>query len=1505
MNVPPRKSFPPPPPVAPTRRASDNTNAAAVPTQQQGGAAEQRRKSAAPQHHSNRQHHPPPPPLVPESSKDITKQDPVVSVTTSFHPAAIPTYSSTSRTTTRQQPVKRAGSTGRSASSSSAGNIHNIPVNNAETTQIISDNIARNLSGGALAPAPPPAATGAVHPVSKVRPTTTTTATTTNLYPQYNNPTTTKSYPSQYPSPYLPNPSSDTLKSRHVATTTTTNSGNFNMQQNSYILNVNAAAASNTTATKSSATQHMPQHNNNIPIAILLLPPLFTLLIYEMSSPLPLLLLCCIGLIVYAFDLANIGGGKGNSSSNSTNHHYHTTHRGFYTLCAIWIGWIVMSIVVGYVTIFLGDTVLTTSSGGGGGYDLDDESGTTATTTTNFLSLGILLAKLGMSIILLFNLAAWTTLQFQWLPIQIPTLAKFLERLIYFTLPPISAAMVSYELTVSSLSVSSYNIVSSWGVDTAAMVFPLLFACHLSLGIFLVGAAPSMLGGTSMDEKEKKSTYNNSKDDDEDKHSKKNKAASAVFQCAISPREGRALSYLLVFIPGTIHLVMFRQRITYSYASWDDLFDFIFTATLPYVLHYLLASNGVLDERWRNSLNWLLKSGTSPIECGRTLRGAAVPMAISFLSCMAIQQRYLVPLCARISYIINGHDGIMSASLATLFLSLGTIFGYATIWFFGRQNSNGEFLMGDYHEDIFQLLLGCSAVFFGLSCSPPWAALPIPMLLAESLALWVITKQLRYAFLTVFVFFTCCTILIAYRLTFLTETVEIVPGKQMLLKTFARVSMFATMWLIVIIGLVHRAPGGIGKDTMKKYDFIGACFAVYGFVLGAMEFSLLRQPMPVYSRDSFEFGRVAVYSASAVYCTGILTLLITWHLKSQKLIKGESAVVASSIALGKMIAVIIQPNLVGVGNSLSAMYVRWTVASLLLMTICCPYALRPVYVKSSNQLPKNASMIVVAYCAVILPLVIIASVRLVLEPLVGLLTGHNSTAMYITSPKFSEILGYSAALWGISVLSMANHYLPNGGGEVWKRVAALTLIMGLFVSFSAPAFPGSASNETSDLFLSVSSNAAVESEVATGGWGLVSAFLAVLLALTGPLELREVKDSVGRKDSRQFLRLMIFGLMFGCGLAWFIVMQSMSKDVFIPIFVTAFSCMVMSTLGTVCAVMGYFLETQEFGEVEQIANVWTVVAFPVFFVISSVSLSAHAHPFGIGGWASTYLSVCGLLAGAFCILVRMRKDKTSTTRGYGNVGCIISWLCAIIVIYGRYGIAGVGVVGVTTVVGIPVSVLATLCCSPILILLEGEGSSSSKHTHQRSSTKSRWHGLVLTKLTRRNWIAPLLIGTVGVFITASLHAIFLRGCGLSKFSFLFGSNGVITNQEDVFSHIFGSKRTTGIGALDDVATMAQKSVVHTKTMKAAARLSGSGIWTAKSIIGPFMHMLGLVATLPSLQFLVQHSWYGKAPLSGKVMLTLPLNILSIILGRGIPSLVAAATIGLIGGAFQLATIKNR
>ena len=208
--------------------------------------------------------------------------------------------------------------------------------------------------------------------------------------------------------------------------------------------------------------------------------------------------------------------------------------------------------------------------------------------------------------------------------------------------------------------------------------------------------------------------------------------------------------------------------------------------------------------------------------------------------------------------------------------------------------------------------------------------------------------------------------------------------------------------------------------------------------------------------------------------------------------------------------------------------------------------------------------------------------------------------------------------------------------------------------------------------------------------------------------------------------------------------------------------------------------------------------------------------------------------------------------------------------------------------------MGTILCSPILLLLEGEGSSGGSRKKQVSSTKTKKKGLVLSTLTRSNRFAPLFAGTIAVFLVSTCYAIFLRGCGLSTFSFLFGTSNDMKSQEDVFSRAYGSQKT-GIRALDDVATMAKKSVVHTRTMVSAAKLSDSGVWTSSSILGPAMHVVGTLATLPSLHLFFT-SWYRKR--KDWSLLVILLNLIPLFICRGIPSLTAMATIGLLGGMMQ-------
>lgn len=160
---------------------------------------------------------------------------------------------------------------------------------------------------------------------------------------------------------------------------------------------------------------------------------------------------------------------------------------------------------------------------------------------------------------------------------------------------------------------------------------------------------------------------------------------------------------------------------------------------------------------------------------------------------------------------------------------------------------------------------------------------------------------------------------------------------------------------------------------------------------------------------------------------------------------------------------------------------------------------------------------------------------------------------------------------------------------------------------------------------------------------------------------------------------------------------------------------------------------------------------------------------------------------------------------------------------------------------------------------------------------------------------PLLAATVTTFVVATVYAIFLRGSGLSKFSLLFGA-------EEAIKHHNAHKRSRG-GTIDKVAMLAQNSIIHTKTMISAARLNESGLWTSKSFTGPILHLTALLLILPFLHSMINDSWRGIPPTASTVRLLLPLSILSMFIGKGIPSLVAAAMLTFVGGLMQLSLAK--
>jgi len=283
--------------------------------------------------------------------------------------------------------------------------------------------------------------------------------------------------------------------------------------------------------------------------------------------------------------------------------------------------------------------------------------------------------------------------------------------------------------------------------------------------------------------------------------------------------------------------------------------------------------------------------------------------------------------------------------------------------------------------------------------------------------------------------------------------------------------------------------------------------------------------------------------------------------------------------------------------------------------------------------------------------------------------------------------------------------------------------------------------------------------------------------------------------------------------------------------------------------------------------------------------------------------VCAIVTFGFSLVLKARSTKNTITRGKSNLSCILSWVFTITILYGKYGVAGLDVNGdVTRVFGMPASVFGTVIAGSMLLALEGEVNTGRSNRIQKlsaSQSKAKHpFGVNFDKLQHSNRFAPVVAGTALVFVCASLHAILFRGAGW----FFVGSSsgdGIATSHEDVFAAVYGSS-----SKLDDVATLAEKNLIHSRVMVTAAKLAGAGFFTSNTIFGPLLHLGGLVATLPSLYLLVSYMWNGqKIPLANAT-LTLPLNLIPILLCRGIPTLYAAAMLGGIGGSLEVLSARQ-
>jgi hypothetical protein len=205
--------------------------------------------------------------------------------------------------------------------------------------------------------------------------------------------------------------------------------------------------------------------------------------------------------------------------------------------------------------------------------------------------------------------------------------------------------------------------------------------------------------------------------------------------------------------------------------------------------------------------------------------------------------------------------------------------------------------------------------------------------------------------------------------------------------------------------------------------------------------------------------------------------------------------------------------------------------------------------------------------------------------------------------------------------------------------------------------------------------------------------------------------------------------------------------------------------------------------------------------------------------------------------------------------------------------------------------MGTFVVSLVMLLLESETSKNVRGRESKALNES-------TESLKLNWmcfnlyssefsvLAPPMTATVSVLMFASLYSIFLRGSIYAMSSQL------------LFDKIY-----SGNGDAEDLANLARSNLIHQEAVRTASILAEASFWTASNFFSPLLYVGCLVATGPSLYGYLLFLW--NVPTTTVWAISIPLNLMPIILARGLPPLFAASIVSILGGLFHVVTIRGR
>ena len=158
---------------------------------------------------------------------------------------------------------------------------------------------------------------------------------------------------------------------------------------------------------------------------------------------------------------------------------------------------------------------------------------------------------------------------------------------------------------------------------------------------------------------------------------------------------------------------------------------------------------------------------------------------------------------------------------------------------------------------------------------------------------------------------------------------------------------------------------------------------------------------------------------------------------------------------------------------------------------------------------------------------------------------------------------------------------------------------------------------------------------------------------------------------------------------------------------------------------------------------------------------------------------------------------------------------------------------------------------------------------------------------------PCLLCTGLVYIAISFYCIFFRGFTSNFFDDNDSINGQGNQNKNVYvASVLSNDSTSRLMQQAQMFLVAKQLVSDNEAIASSAKLAAAGIWTSSSLLGPLLHILGVLAVSPT--------WYClfMSTDSSKLRIVLPLNIFTIMFSEGIPTLRSASWLGLILGSHR-------